>query len=170
MSGRPWTKQEIRELKRRYPHEQTCDTAKALGRSICSVYTAAGIQRVRKSAKYLASPAAHRFDGLKGQGSRLPKGHEPWNKGMKGWKAGGRSAKTRFKKGHKPQTWVPIGSERVTRDGILERKVTEHGGYNNKDWRPVHVLIWEEHHGPVPRGHLVVFTDRNRRNFAIDNL
>jgi len=167
---RPWTKQELRDLKRRYPHEQTCDTASALGRSLSSIYAQAGILGLHKSKKYLASPAAKRFDGLKGRGTRFPQGHEPWNKGRKGWKAGGRSARTRFKKGHKPHTWVPVGSERVTKDGILERKVADHGGYNNKDWRPVHVLIWEAANGPVPKGHLVVFADKDRRNFSLDNL
>lgn len=164
-----WTKQELRELKRRYPHEQTCDTAKALGRSERAVYAAAGKLGLHKSAKYLASPAAHRFDGKKGGQTRFPKGHEPWNKGTH-FVAGGRSAKTRFKKGNKPHTWVPVGAERVTKDGVLERKVSDRGGYNNRDWKPVHVLIWEKDNGPVPKGRLVVFKDRNRANFDRGNL
>lgn len=164
-----WSKQEVAELVRRYPHERTDAIANDLGRAIGSVYQKAMNMGLRKTERYLNSPDGGRNNVRKGMGTRFEKGHKPWNKGAR-FVAGGRSVETRFRKGNKPQTWVPVGTERVTRDGIRERKVTDKGGYNNKDWRPVHVLLWEEHHGPVPKGHLVVFKDRNRENIAIDNL
>jgi hypothetical protein len=30
--------------------------------------------------------------------------------------------------------------------------------------------VWEQHKGPVPAKHIVVFKDRNRANCAIENL
>jgi len=34
----------------------------------------------------------------------------------------------------------------------------------------VHVLIWQEAHGPVPKGHIIVFRDGNLENLSLDNL
>lgn len=64
---------------------------------------------------------------------------------------------TRFKKGERPHSWVPVGSCRVTKDGTLQRKVSDRKGPPNLRWRSVHELVWIEHNGPVPDGHVVVF-------------
>lgn len=37
-------------------------------------------------------------------------------------------------------------------------------------WKGKHILIWEELHGPVPKGHAVIFADGNNRNFDPENL
>lgn len=74
--------------------------------------------------------------------------------------------KTSFKPGNKPVNWRPVGSERVSKDGIVEVKIADPG-----TWRSKHRVLWEQHHGrQVPKGHIVVFADGNRRNFDIDNL
>ena len=96
-------------------------------------------------------------------------GHVPFNKGMKGVSFGGK--KTQFKPGHKAHNWVPIGSERIKRinaDGYTEIKIQD--GKLQKNWRGKHILIWEEHNGPLPKGHAVIFGDGNPRNFEPDNL
>ena len=31
-------------------------------------------------------------------------------------------------------------------------------------------MVWEETHGPVPEGYVIIFLDRNRQNVDIDNL
>jgi len=123
------------------------------------------------SPEYLASPHACRLrrgDNV-GASFRFKPGHKTWNDGMKGWQSGRRSAETRFKAGRKPHTWVPVGSERVTDDGTLQRKVSD-TGYPPRDWRAVHALIWEEHNGPVPLGHICVLKNRDKRDFRIENI
>ncbi|KJS85134.1 MAG: phage protein [Peptococcaceae bacterium BICA1-8] len=99
------------------------------------------------------------------QPTQFRKGMTPWNKGKKG--TGGWEP-TQFKKGNKPANWVPIGTERVNTDGYVDIKIQD--GKFQKNWRPKHLLIWEEHNGPVPKGHVVIFGDGNRRNFEPDNL
>jgi len=90
------------------------------------------------------------------------KGHVPFNKGKKGnWGY----EPTQFKKGHKPHNYAPVGSERVNGDGYVDIKVAD----PNK-WRGKHLVIWEEHNGPVPEGYAVIFGDGNDRNFDINNL
>ena len=98
-----------------------------------------------------------------GRTGRFEKGHARWNKGTKGLT---KANVTSFKKGQKPHNYKPLGSERITKDGYCEIKVSDTG----RRWRPKHVLIYEKHHGKVPKGSAVIFLDGNKRNFDIDNL
>lgn len=101
--------------------------------------------------------------------AQFKKGHTPPNKGKKiSPEHYAKSAPTMFKKGHINHNRMPVGAERVVTFKKLSYiwvKVAE----PNK-WRPKHILIWEAAHGPVPKGHKVIFADQNRRNFDLDNL
>lgn len=126
---------------------------------------------LRKSQGFLESPYSGRMrpGNKRGWPTRFRPGHTPFNKGKKGWSAGGRSVETRFKKGHRPQNWVPVGSIRTAKAGILQLKTTD-TGYPPHDWQSVHSLLWEGFNGPVPKGQIVVFRNRNIRDFRIENL
>ena len=110
--------------------------------------------------------AIKRYGLTTGRTGRFEKGHVPFNKGTKGLTG---ANKTSFKKGNVPHTYLPIGSESVTRDGYTIVKVSNQGT-RNEQWRPKHRLIWEKHYGPVPDGHAVVFGDGDKTNFSLDNL
>ena len=171
MTRRAWTATEIETLMRLYPDTPTCDLAARLGHPLAVVYRKARSLGLAKSAAYMASPAACRLrrgDNV-GKPYRFSKGHVPANKGVRrpGY-APGRMGETQFRPGHKPQTWKPIGSERVC-DGYLQRKVTD-TGYPPRDWQPVHRLLWEEAYGPLPRGYTVSFIDGDRANVTLANL
>jgi hypothetical protein len=147
-----------------YPDCHTADVAAWLQRPVDSVYRAAAVRGLHKSAEYLASDTACRIQRGKQHpsmiASRFQKGLTPWNKGTH-YVAGGRSAHTRFKPGRRPEesrNYVPIGSLRVTRDGALERKVTDDPKLvPARRWTPVARLVWEAHVGPIPAGNLVAF-------------
>lgn len=99
---------------------------------------------------------------------RFKKGSEPANKGKKGlYNVGGN--RTSFKPGQRALNYKPVGSERIDRDGYTLIKVSDDGPWH-KRWRHKHKVIWEERHGPVPKGHVVLFADQNKRNFDPDNL
>lgn len=151
---KPWTAKEDRVLLRRFPNERTAGIARALGRSYGAVAQRAAILGLKKSKEFFASPAAGRLNG-RDIGSRFKKGMTPWNKGMKGLDIGGKA--TRFKKGQKPHTTLPLGSYRITKDGTLQRKISEASGSNSRRWRGVHELVWVAANGPVPPKHIVVF-------------
>jgi hypothetical protein len=70
----------------------------------------------------------------------------------------------RFAKGHKSLSSRPLGSERMN-SGYVEIKFAE-----PKTWKRKHTYLWEEAHGPVPKGHTVIFADGNKTNFDLDNL
>lgn len=94
--------------------------------------------------------------------TQFRKGHIPANKGKKG--IGGWEP-TQFKKGQMPVNYRPVGSERINAEDYIEIKVAD-----PKTWTYKHVFVWEEHNGLVPKGHVVIFGDGNRRNFNPDNL
>lgn len=99
---------------------------------------------------------------------RFPKGSTPANKGTKGlYNVGGN--RTSFKKGQRPSNYKPVGYERIDRDGYTLIKVSDEGPWN-KRWRHKHKVIWEEKNGPIPKGHVIIFADQNRRNIQLDNL
>lgn len=157
----------LREL---YPDQITRDIAARLGRAQRAVAAKAAALGLRKSETYLASPAAARIQPGDGKGSatRFRPRMTPWNKGST-YVAGGRSIETRFKPGQTPHTHKPIGSE-AWRDGYLWRKVSEDRQPARFNWREVHRIVWEEHNGPVPAGHAVVFINRDRSDIRLDNL
>ena len=67
----------------------------------------------------------------------------------------------------------PVGSEYVGKDGYVMVKVAERPAKpGSKDnWRLKHKHVWEQANGSeVPRGHVVMFKDRDTRNFDPANL
>ncbi len=171
MSRKPWTPIEIETLAQLYPDTRTADLAALLGRPVLTVYAKAKNLGLRKSETFLESPAAGRLrrgDQI-GRKTQFGAGHVPANKGLRrpGY-APGRMAETQFKEGEKPHTWRPIGTERLA-DGYLQRKMTD-TGYPPRDWQPVHRLLWEDAHGPIPPDHVVIFLDGDRSNVALSNL
>lgn len=160
---RPWPPADLATLRQRYPHEPTARIAADMGRTVRTVYGAAQRLGLRKSAEFFSAGHGSRIaPGTNfGASGRYVKGLVPWNKGLKGFAPGGRSAETRFKPGRRPEearNYVPIGSHRITKDGILERKMTDDPSLvPARRWTPVARLVWEAAHGPIPAKHIVVF-------------
>ena len=90
------------------------------------------------------------------------KGDIPWNKGIKGYMG---ANKTSFKKGNIPHNHRPVGSERINKDGYIEIKVAE-----PRKWELKHRYIYKKHYGEIPEGYNVMFADKNKLNFDINNL
>lgn len=180
---RPWSAEEREIVRRLYPDTPTKEIAALLGRPIGQVYQAADRFGFAKSAAYLASPEACRLrrgDNV-GSASRFKPGGTPANKGVRrpGW-APGRMASTQFKPGVRQgiaeRNWKPIGAIRSDGEGYLRIKVREgkkgeaYGFGNTEIWPLLQRHTWEQHHGPIPDGHTVVFKDGDRANCDIGNL
>lgn len=106
--------------------------------------------------------------GIKsGRTGCFEKGHQPFNKGLKGVTFGG--VETQFKKGQRPKNYKPVGSERVDRDGYVLMKVSDTGEWHQR-WRHKHKVVWEEANGPIPKGHVLIFLDRDKQNITLENL
>lgn len=91
-------------------------------------------------------------------------GNKPWNTGLKGVNG---ASNTTFKPGNTPPNRRPVGHERkCSKDGYWYVKVAE----GLRQYRLKQRVIWEQHHGPIPPSHVIVFLDNNLDNFDIDNL
>lgn len=166
MARHVWTESSLQTLRHLYPDSTAEVVAKVIGCSVCAVYAQANSQGLKKSAEFMASDRSGRIARGKQHpsmiASQFKPGLVPWNAGRKGWKAGGRSAETRFKKGcmtgAAQHNYVPIGTLRVSKNGYLERKMTDDPNiYPARRWVAVHRLVWEAAHGQIPDGHIVVF-------------
>lgn len=100
--------------------------------------------------------------GLKtGRTGQLQKGHQTWNKGLKGYM--GANA-TSFKKGSTPKNTRPNGSERIcSKDGYMLIKV-------NGKFMYKHRYLWELHNGPIPKGCNISFINKDKTDIRIENL
>lgn len=163
-----WTDDQLAAVRARYTDEPTARIATDLGRTASQVYQKAAALGLKKSPEYLAGTCACRLAGdVAGKPFRFQKGFTPWNKGI-AFESGGRSHEARFKPGNVPHHTLPIGSYRTTKDGTLQRKISDAKGGSYKRWRGVHELVWTEANGPVPRGHIVVFKQAQRTTEPAD--
>lgn len=154
-----------------FPDNIADTVAFAIGCPVSAVYTQAARRRLAKSPEHLAEMGALHAANLVryGAGRRFKKGQVPPNKGRFGYHAPG-AEKGWFKKGHQRNDTAPVGAERVcSKEGYILVKVADRGGYA-LPWRAKQRLVWEQHHGPIPAGHIVTFRDRNKLNCDIDNL
>lgn len=111
-----------------------------------------------------------------GRDGRITEGSRPWNQGRKCTEGeGGRhpnARKTQFKTGVRQgvatRLYKPIGTERLTKNGYLERKVHD-GMPLQSRWRAVHLIHWEGENGALPKGACLKCLDGNRQNTAPDN-
>lgn len=107
-----------------------------------------------------------------GRTSCYAKGHTPWNAGTKGQGLTGANSGS-FKKGSVPPNRRRLGSHRIdSKDGYILIKVAEtdpHTGVPTR-YKCKHVHVWEQHNGPVPEGHVVVFRNGIKQDTYIENL
>lgn len=174
---RTWTDEQKQIIRDMYENHPTQEIADLLGRTISQVYGMATRLGLHKSEEFQNSPLSGRLskghhDG-RGNEARFRKGHVPFNKGTKGVTGmHPNSRRTQFKKGERrgvaAEVYQPIGAE-VVRDGYLVRKVNDDLPLQAR-WKPVHRILWEEHHGPIPSAHIVHFIDGDKSNISIENL
>lgn len=97
---------------------------------------------------------------------RYAKGHTPYNKGTKGIM---KPNKTSFKHGNLPHNTKKVGSIVTRRDKngylYMRIKIAE-----PNQWQMLHAYIYESKHGKIPKGHCVIFKDKNPLNHRLDNL
>ncbi|MGJ0317686.1 HNH endonuclease [Aliarcobacter cryaerophilus] len=94
------------------------------------------------------------------------KGGIPANKGTKGLTG---ANKTSFKKGSIPPNTRKAGSISMRKDkngnSYMHIKVSD-----PNRWQMLHVYIWENKHGKIPKGYCVIFKDKNTLNVSLSNL
>ncbi len=170
MSRHIWTADETDTLRRLYPTHTGQQIADVLGLSLKKVYSKAHGLGLNKPGDWIAERSRRLMEDPNHPGRRtwFAAGHAPHNKG-KPFPAKGRAVETQFKKGMVPHTWRPIGHERVSKEGYLQRKVSD-TGTTRRDYVAIHHLVWRLHGHTVPQGYALCFIDGDKRNFDINNL
>ena len=82
---------------------------------------------------------------------------------------------TPAKKGYRNWKNVPIGTERIMKDGRTIVKVsnlptTRETKNHSLNWMDKGRWVWEQHHGKIPEKHNIVHLDENKSNYDISNL
>lgn len=117
----------------------------------------ADLMAERFKEDYTENKVSGMLRGLKlqtGTSNKFKKGNIPWHKGR-----GNKRLKGKGKGSPKP-----IGTESVNNSDYVIVKVSE------KEWKFKHRLIYEKYKGEIPKGYVVIFADKNKRNFNINNL
>lgn len=154
-------------MRNNYPHISTSTIAKTLGRTNAMVHNKAFNLGLKKTDDFKLSIARMNLGGIKTQ---FKKEQTPWNLGIKGSTGLHENCKKgQFKKGQATHNAKPLGYERINKDGYLERKVGDYGK-RRSNYEMVHVIIWREHFGAVPKDSIIVFKNGIKTDFDINNL
>lgn len=157
MKGRHihWTELEMAFIKARCTwrrvdlHAKFCEV---FGRSDVSVSAITGLCK--------------RNGWMTGRNGRFTAETPSWNKGQC-MPFNAASAATRFQKGKRSgranHLYKPIGTERITVDGYIERKVNDDMPLQAR-WRAVHLIRWEEMHRRLPKGMALKCLDGDKTN------
>ena len=73
-----------------------------------------------------------------------------------------------FKKGARPHNTKPFGTINQRKD--KSGKIYQYIKIDDCNWQLLNRYTWEQYHGPIPKGLIVVYKDGNYMNNDIDNL
>lgn len=157
----PWTEAEEDILRQHYPDATMAELMAMIDRTDPAITNRVRVLGLSKSTAFWARPDT----------GRIQPGNVPPNKGRKGMAAHPNAVRTQFKPGNKPQTWQPIGTETLDRDGYLKRKVRDDDDVPSRfNWEYVHRMVWGAEHGPIPEGHAVCFRNDDKTDIRPENL
>lgn len=169
-----WSKKDIEYLKANYPDTSTKVLALKMDRKESAVYAMAFVHGIKKTSGYLKEHAAQFRAGKRNSiSTEFKKGAAPINKGKK-WEEymtvhGMRQARgTSFKKGNLPYNTKSDGVISIRKD--KSGKSYQFIRISKAKWISLAHYIWSQAHGPVPKGHCVIFKDMNTLNANIENL
>lgn len=175
---RHWRPEQLFMLRWLYPDFKADEVALCIGRSVGSVHRKAVLLEIGKSDAFKASFSSGRIQAANTDprmlATRFKPGHKTWNEGVKGSTGLHENCrKTQFKPGQKPHTTAPVGAYRINvTKGIprLEQKTNDKPGPNHVRWIPVTRLVWEQHHGPIPPKHIIVFADSKQATTVLEEI
>lgn len=171
MVRKPFTQDEVEQIRLLYPDHSTREIAQLLGRKEYSIYGKAFSMGLRKTDEHIKRVNRGNVANLRihGKAHQFSKGHIPANKGRKmSPEKYERCCKTMFRKGHKPHNTRHDGAESIRTDKNGSRYI--YIRIAESKWVPKHVQVWTQTNGPVPDGHNIVFRDGDTLNCALENL
>jgi len=172
-NGKQWTDQDTQYLTENFPHLHTKDIAKIMGYNIATIYRRSKELGLTKSPKIQEEIRLINAEILRSVGvnTRFKKGQEAPNKGKKmPNEIKEKIRKTFFKTGNRPHNEKPDWTESIRHDSDTRTPYVFIKVPGYKKWPLKHRYIWEQHHGPIPAGHIIEFIDGNTVNCTLENL
>jgi hypothetical protein len=166
-----YTREQLDEIRQRYPHEKTQVIADSMSIAVASIYNLAYKLGLKKSAEYLLTPGCGRLlkgtrNGIAGE---FKKGHIPFNKGLKmPAEIYDKVKGTMFTKGHVPANVKPVGYLSVRPDTFGREYI--YIKIKDSVWELYHRYLWEHHHGQIPKKMKIAFINGNSLDCSIENL
>lgn len=120
-------------------------------------------EHYREMKTTMVNAFCRRHGLLTGDNHRFKKGQIPFNKGKK-ITPHPNTVATQFKPGESLRI-LPLGTEILRKTGYIWVKIGQ-----PRKWRKKHLVVWEQEHGRLPPGHVILFRDGNRLNCDLENL
>jgi len=167
--------QHIEYIRKHFSHRKSSDIAKEIGCTISGLRGKAHTLGLHKTKEFWSSSGSGMFHKghTIGIETRFKKGHCSQNKGKKAEEFMSPEAlekfrKNSFKKGNIPHNtkFDGVVTTRKQKDGYSYKFIR----ISLKKWLPLHIYVWMQHHGDVPKGYNIVFKDGNYKNCSIKNL
>lgn len=171
MSYHFWTEAEIEYLRGHYADTPLREIQRHCPHGAGGIQAKAKMLGLKKSDEFRSEIGRRTARLPQSQAHRFRKGQEPPNKGRRqedylGAAALARCREKRWSRDNHPDSSAPVGYERFWQgDQTWYVKVAE-----GQRMVPKHRWLWEQAHGPVPEGHVLVFLDGDRRNCVLENL
>jgi hypothetical protein len=171
-----WTEQKKERLKSLYADNRSADIADMLGVKLSAVYNMAFKLGLKKNIEVLRQLSIANADHPAKIATRFEVGNVSWNYNLKGDRFKKRMPKesykrmqqTHFAKNHKPMNTKPVGT--ISLRGKSKAKPYLYIKIADSNWQLLQRHVWEQHFGPIPKGHVVVFKDGDFKNCNINNL
>lgn len=153
-----WTKERDNKLAEIYSDMTNEKIAEVMSMNIRAIQARAFILGLKKSEEHIERHRKGLFEHR----------HEPWNKGMKGLLIPG-SEKGFFKKGNLPHNTkydgaISLRIESKTKNRYYYKRISL------REWVPVHLLVWEEVNGKLPKGLVIRHINGDSLDNRIENL
>ena len=161
--GPAWSDLELAIMHKLFATTSTDMMARVLRRSRKAISARAHAMGLSKSPEHMQREYALRVERSKAHPNTIKPGARPWNFGLRGVTGVHPNNRANHFRpgqlsGRAAQNYVPVGTTAINGDGLLKKKWTDDPHLTpHQRWRPVHVMVWEAAHGPVPPGHIVVF-------------
>jgi hypothetical protein len=153
-----------------YPKNSTALLARLLGRNVGRIHFKANSLGIKKDKEYLADITRKMWiDGKANTQGCFKKGQAPHNKGKSpSEETRQKISKTWFKNGHLPNTTLYDGAISIRPDKRGQKYKFIRLAL--AQWQELHRYTWEQAHGPIPEGMLIVFKDGDTLNCELENL
>ena len=168
-----WTIEEVSKVGELYPDMECADIAKIMGCRLDQIYYIAYKNRFEKSLAYRQSMAAKKNFKIAGKKYVFAKGHTPINKGRKMEdyvppESLARIQSSQFKKGRRNFNELEDGAITIRED--KSKRPYKFIRIAKAKWKSYQVHVWEQAHGPIPPGHVIIFKNYDTLNCELSNL